>query len=63
MLFSLKRENFQWIEKSLLLEMYCKMKTEKINPPKSQLGQVSLMSIHLFKSTLPAVLISFISLR
>lgn len=37
MLVSLKRENFHWIEKSLLLETHCKMKAEKTKPLKSQL--------------------------
>lgn len=60
MLFSLKRENFHWREKSFLLEIHCKMKPEKMNPIKSQLVYVSLMSIHLFKYQLPTVLFSFL---
>lgn len=64
MLFSLKRENFHWREKSLLLEIHCKTKPEKTEPSKISAGKVSLMSIHLFKSTLPTVLFFFyISLR
>lgn len=59
MLFSLKRENFHWREKSLLLEIHCKMKPEKTEPNKISAGKVLLMSIHLFKSTLPTVLFFF----
>lgn len=55
MLFSFKRDTFHRIEKCLLLEIHHKVKTEKTNPLKSQLGQVSLMSIHLFKPVLPTV--------